>query len=220
MGYDKMILRMVNADQLLKEIFYHYPLNTVNISALRFFFSNPYQRALIVDRNGRVQFLDPYSEEALGLRPGEAKDRPVSEILPDSSLPRVLRTGEPITGRLFRVGQKEMISAAYPLITDGELLGAVGRVLFRSIEEFEAVYREVQRERGKKQHSFKFISDEYRARYTFKDVIFQSEAMKCVIETAKKASRLGKDVLIVGETGTGKELLAHSIHNEGAFRMC
>jgi len=51
------------------------------------------------------------------------------------------------------------------------------------------------------------------AKYTFKDIIHNSEGMKQCISIAKKASLTDYNVLIKGESGTGKELIAQSIHN-------
>ncbi len=51
------------------------------------------------------------------------------------------------------------------------------------------------------------------AKYTFNDIIHNSEAMKQCISIAKKASLTDYNILIMGESGTGKELLAQSIHN-------
>jgi arginine utilization regulatory protein len=50
-------------------------------------------------------------------------------------------------------------------------------------------------------------------RYTFDSITGTSTAIKEVVEAAKRASRTSSYVLIVGETGTGKELFAQSIHN-------
>jgi transcriptional regulator with PAS, ATPase and Fis domain len=214
MGESEMGLRILNLNSILKEVFQHYPFNVVTALALKFFFLNPYQRALIVDKEGRVQFLDPYSERALGLEPGGAKGLPVSVLLPDSSIPQVLKTGEPVVARLFKVGEKKMISAAYPLKVDGRLIGALGRILFNSVEELEKLYQNVQ---GLKHFSTgQRVAPPHLARYTFQDVVFASNEMRRVVEMAKRVSQIKTDVLIVGETGTGKEMLAHSIHNEGA----
>ncbi len=53
-------------------------------------------------------------------------------------------------------------------------------------------------------------------RYTFGSIIGESSAVQEVIENAKRATRTSSSVLIVGETGTGKELFAQSIHNDSA----
>ncbi|MEY2194980.1 sigma-54 interaction domain-containing protein [Neobacillus sp. BF23-41] len=55
-------------------------------------------------------------------------------------------------------------------------------------------------------------------RYTFDKIIGNSRAIKEVIESAKRATRTSSYVLIVGDTGTGKELFAQSIHN-GSGRL-
>ncbi|MEH7085902.1 sigma 54-interacting transcriptional regulator [Neobacillus drentensis] len=55
-------------------------------------------------------------------------------------------------------------------------------------------------------------------RYTFDKIIGNSPAIKEVIESAKRATRTSSYVLIVGDTGTGKELFAQSIHN-GSTRL-
>ncbi|GAA0367668.1 sigma 54-interacting transcriptional regulator [Bacillus horti] len=51
------------------------------------------------------------------------------------------------------------------------------------------------------------------AKYTFEDIVYESEQMKDTIELAQKYSRADSTILIHGESGTGKELLAQSIHN-------
>ncbi|MEH7375973.1 sigma-54 interaction domain-containing protein [Neobacillus drentensis] len=55
-------------------------------------------------------------------------------------------------------------------------------------------------------------------RYTFDKIIGNSRAIKEVIESARRATRTSSYVLIVGDTGTGKELFAQSIHN-GSGRL-
>lgn len=53
-------------------------------------------------------------------------------------------------------------------------------------------------------------------RFTFDSIIGKSDAIQEVIELSKRATRTSSYVLVVGETGTGKELFAQSIHNGSA----
>uniref|UniRef100_UPI00405625C1 sigma-54 interaction domain-containing protein n=1 Tax=Agathobacter sp. TaxID=2021311 RepID=UPI00405625C1 len=50
------------------------------------------------------------------------------------------------------------------------------------------------------------------AKYSFKDILGQSSAIRENIQMAERYSKVNSNVLIIGETGTGKELFAHSIH--------
>lgn len=58
------------------------------------------------------------------------------------------------------------------------------------------------------------------AKYTFEKIIGSSKEIRCAIETAKNYSQTNSSVLILGETGTGKEVFAQSIHNASPRRKC
>ncbi len=60
---------------------------------------------------------------------------------------------------------------------------------------------------------YRKLKDELKDSPTFKQIIFKSRAMSEVIKKAKESAQSDKTVLITGETGTGKELIAHAIHN-------
>jgi len=50
--------------------------------------------------------------------------------------------------------------------------------------------------------------------YTFRDLVSKSPAMQAVFELARTAAKSGSTVLILGESGTGKDLLARAVHSE------
>lgn len=56
----------------------------------------------------------------------------------------------------------------------------------------------------------------YIAKYHFEDMVYQGPAMKKTIEIAKKIAKLNVTTLLQGDTGTGKELMAHAIHNNSS----
>jgi transcriptional regulator with PAS, ATPase and Fis domain len=53
----------------------------------------------------------------------------------------------------------------------------------------------------------------YLTKYTFQDIIYQSDSMRKVVSRAKKIAEIDANTLIYGDTGTGKELIAHALHS-------
>ncbi|MCR4429936.1 MAG: sigma 54-interacting transcriptional regulator [Tepidanaerobacteraceae bacterium] len=130
--------------------------------------------------------------------------KPVSELLETTKLPEVLKTGEPQLGELQRVGDVVIATNRVPIIVDGEIKGAVNT--FQDVTQIQKMEQKIRREL----HQKGLV-----AKYSFKDIIHKSQIMEDLIYRAKKYAELDSTtVLILGETGTGKELFAHSIHNE------
>lgn len=197
----------------LLEVLGKYDFNEIVRQGLRFFFKNPYESLIIVDKNERVQFMDRGSEKFFGLEQGGAKGMCIKDLVPKSILSATMETGIPTVGRVFEVKEKNRISASYPLKREGEIIGGIGKIIFQSVEAIERINNEMQ-ELKKQIHYFRQKErKEYASVYTFDNIMGRSASIRDAVESAKKISLLGADVLIFGESGTGKELFAHSIHN-------
>ncbi|WP_421381011.1 sigma-54 interaction domain-containing protein [Bacillus salacetis] len=121
----------------------------------------------------------------------------------ESTLLNVLRTGNPalnVKQTYFNVKGSEIttINNTYPVFQNDEIIGAME--IARDITKLEKLIRE---NRSKKEEPL----------YTFDHIIGDDLRFNEVIENSRRAARTSSPVLIVGETGTGKELFAHSIHN-------
>lgn len=94
-----------------------------------------------------------------------------------------------------------------PVIANGEVSGVIFSLSdITMIQELETQIRSKLNERGLK------------AKYTFDDIVHESKAIDRTIEIAKQYATSDSNVIIVGETGTGKELFAQSIHNSSKRR--
>jgi len=199
--------------KVFEDLLGDYGFSPIITRALRFFLRNPYESLIIVNKDGKLEFMDRGSEKFFGLSEGGAKMMDVAELIPDSVLPRVLETGVPIIGRVFNVNGTRRIGSTYPLIRNGEVIGAIGRLIFRSLHEVERINAEIKQLRSQ----VKFLRDKQRnqdsAHYTFENVLGISAAIKDAVDMAKKVATIDSDVLIIGESGTGKEIFAQAIHN-------
>jgi transcriptional regulator with PAS, ATPase and Fis domain len=196
----------------LSEIIEPYSFNEVMACALKFFFRNPFESAIVIDRNMRIQFMDKVSEEFFGFKRGEAKGMDIRELVPGSGLPPTVETGIPMIGRILEVKGKKRIGAAYPLKQNGKIIGGIGKIILQSLEEVERINNEIQQLKQEIHYLKQKTRNGQGSLYTFDDIIGGSSMMRETIDIAKKVSLLGVDVLITGESGTGKELFAHSIH--------
>ncbi|MCK9906388.1 sigma 54-interacting transcriptional regulator, partial [Frankia sp. Cpl3] len=118
---------------------------------------------------------------------------------------QVLLTKKPVRGVPMKLGpkRKDVVVNVAPVMVDGELKGSVG--VIHDISEFKTLSEELEKARR--------IIRTLEAKYTFADIIGESEPMKAAMEQAQKAALTPATVLLRGESGTGKELFAHAIHN-------
>ncbi|OIJ14614.1 sigma-54-dependent Fis family transcriptional regulator [Anaerobacillus arseniciselenatis] len=121
----------------------------------------------------------------------------------DSTLLKALLEGQTIQDKkqtYFNNKGQEIttINNTHPIIENGKVIGAIE--IAKDITKLEKLIRENGANTGERF-------------YTFDSIIGESTAIKEVIEQAKRATRTSSSVLIVGETGTGKELFAQSIHH-------
>lgn len=93
------------------------------------------------------------------------------------------------------------VNNTYPIEVDGKLVGAVE--IARDITKMEKLLQDN-------------IQKPTNLRYSFENIIGSSPAIQEVIENARRAARTSSSVLLIGETGTGKELFAQSIHQTSA----
>ncbi len=79
--------------------------------------------------------------------------------------------------------------------------------ILRKFEEFDRLKRENEA-----------LKANISGKYSFKNIVAQSESFKEVFETVKRLSPFNTTVMITGESGTGKELLARAIHESSSRR--
>jgi arginine utilization regulatory protein len=95
------------------------------------------------------------------------------------------------------------INHTFPIIDNDIQIGAVE--IARDVTKYERLIRENLLKTGN-------------TKYSFESIIGSSDKIQEVIAASKRATRTNSSILIIGETGTGKELFAQSIHN-GSNRM-
>lgn len=95
---------------------------------------------------------------------------------------------------------------------DADLLNQVGKQVAIAVENALA-YRQIDELKNQLTEEKLYLEEEIRTEYNFEEIIGNSPALKRVLQEVETVATTDSTVLIYGETGTGKELIAHAIHN-------
>src|SRR5579863_163460 len=95
---------------------------------------------------------------------------------------------------------------------DGELLQEVANQVALAVENMK-VYEEIRSLHAKLEKENVYLREEIRSEHNFREIVGSSAALREVLEKTERVAPLDSTVLIYGETGTGKELIARAIHD-------
>jgi len=95
---------------------------------------------------------------------------------------------------------------------DAEMLGHIAKQLAIAVEN-ALNYREVELLKNKVVSEKLYLEEEIQTHYNFEEIIGQSAALKKILQQVATVAPTDSVVLLCGETGTGKELIARAIHN-------
>ncbi|MCR1897396.1 sigma 54-interacting transcriptional regulator [Irregularibacter muris] len=166
----------------------------------------------IIDKEGKILYYNNYNDIHNKLGTEDVVGKPLLEVYPwlteeTSTALNVLRTGQAIINQpqVVQLGDGTDVNAintAFPLKNKEGILGAVSL----SYDINSITTPPVPKSLKSRKHNLG-------ARYTFEDIITQNADMIGIINRLKKVSKHNSNIFIYGETGTGKELFVHAIHN-------
>jgi transcriptional regulator with PAS, ATPase and Fis domain len=201
------------------------PLNAERVLALAAksmfdIFAGTALGTMVVDREHRIVWIDDGYRRflpALGHTEAHFVGRRVEDVVPNTLMGQVIDSGQPILVDLLSNHAGTFLVSRLPLKNEqGEVIGAVGFVLLdhpeSTMQPLVAKFSSLQAELNAARRQ---IAEARRTRHTIASYIGGSPAALEVKRQARRVAMTHSTVLLLGETGTGKELLAQGIHAAG-----
>ncbi|MCX5909047.1 MAG: sigma 54-interacting transcriptional regulator, partial [Deltaproteobacteria bacterium] len=179
---------------------------------LEMLLDNAYLGLILCDASGNILFLNRMYEELFEVKRKDAIGKHISEIIPNSRIPIVVKTGVPEIGWKYIWKGQTLIVNRYPLRKRGKVIGVMAHIIFKDLSELKEMAEKLDLLQSQVKFYEKEIHDAHLAKYTFNDIIGISERIEEVRQRAMAYAKSSLPILITGESGTGKELLAHAIH--------
>lgn len=173
---------------------------------------NPYESLILVDAEGIIRFMSSSNEGIYPIPVKDAVGRHITEVSADTRMPRILQTRKAEIGRSMVLKNQHRVVARIPLLRDGRVVGAAGKLMFMSPEKLKELYGRIEALKNNLDFYKETLNQVYGSRYTFENIIGNSAPSLKAKALARQAAESDSPVLIVGESGTGKELFAHAIH--------
>ncbi|TWH47333.1 sigma 54-interacting transcriptional regulator [Sporomusa sp. KB1] len=154
-----------------------------------------------VDSQRQIAYINHTAEKLLNKSKAQVIGCLAATIFPDVNLDDTLRYGQT---RVTEVndGDQGFTCRIVPMLISGQTVGAVLTIA-------EAPFSAKDKDKASKA----LAESGYKATYNFEDFITANTFMKETLEAAKSYACVDSTILINGDTGTGKEIIAQSIHN-------
>lgn len=148
----------------------------------------------------------------MGIKEGDALGKNVEEVIENTRLNVVVKTGQKEIRHIQKIQGHDMIANRVPIIRGGRIIGAVGAVLFKDASDIREMAKDLIELENKIKEYKGEIERLQDNRYTFESIITQDPKMEYLKKLGRTAAQSNSTVLILGESGTGKELFAQAIH--------
>jgi len=175
--------------------------------------NNIHDVVMVIDCDTTIVYANEAYAKILGVPVTKVLGRRLDEIEPKAAAINVLRTGMPyqIGGDYLESLGIDVVGSSFLLYDGNSIIGCVS--IFKNITDVVELNRELQQTKGVADYLKEQLEQWEHLPLSFKEYVGQNSRVKETLILAAKVARTDSTVLILGESGVGKEVLARAVHN-------
>jgi transcriptional regulator, propionate catabolism operon regulatory protein len=156
---------------------------------------------IAVDNRGRINAVNKAARTFMNITSRDVAGQPVSLFVDSPSVRQVLNAKVPVWNRLEKIDDDLFVFNHRPVEMNDEIIGGV------------STFKDVTNVMGAENAVRRSLTKGLVARYSIADLIHADRVMQNIVVKAEQFAKTDSTILLVGATGTGKEILAQSVHN-------
>ncbi len=158
------------------------------------------------DFNNKLVTINEKAKSILGIETDDHPGIEVNKIISNPRINQALRDQKQVQEQIEEVGGELYVYNQMPLTVQDQIVGVVS-----SFKEIAGVIRAENKVR-------RSLTKGFVAKYQLHNLVHTSPAMASVVNTSRELAKTDSTILVVGDTGTGKEVIAQGIHNASKRR--
>ncbi len=182
-------------------------------SVLELIMENVYSGIILCDSDSRILYMNRFYGELLGTDKNEAVGRHIKKYFPSSRIPSVLESGKMEIGQRCSLRSNvALLVNRIPIKSGDETVGVVLQTIFKNHTEINELMERLNLLERELKYYKRGLDSLLSATYSFESILGNTRLLVEAKKMAAKYAKTDASVLVLGATGSGKELFAHAIH--------
>jgi len=169
---------------------------------------------MVINKEGKVVYLNRQCADYIKVDQEKSIGKDILKVFPPSKMKDLLSGDQAINTDFYFYDGRVSVSTQAQIRKDGEVVGVIEYDIIQNMTSLDEIFEKYA---VSMRDEMKYYRDQFRnlrrTKYSIDNIIGSSKKIEDLKKQIKMAAASSSTVIITGETGTGKELVAHSIHN-------
>lgn len=169
---------------------------------------------IVIDSQGKVVYINQQCADYIKVPLEKSLGKDINEVFPPSKMKDMLKSNQRINTDFYFYDGRMSVSTQVQIVQDGKVAGVLEYDIVQELESLDDLFEKYA---ISLRDEMKYYRDQFRklsnTKYSINNIVGSSKRVQELKDQIHLAAASSSTVIITGETGTGKELVAHSIHN-------